>query len=225
MSVLDWQFYSHIFLKIVVNVTLLVIYGRLMGIKRLVPATAFDTISNLVVGAVAGTTLLNDRVSAVDSVIFMVIWIAITMGLRVLKTYFPRVRNVIEGMTVTLIEDGEMLVDNFRKENLSPTDLEAMLRSKGVSGIHSLDDLIIERNGNLSYTERSAETLASVVVDQGAIKPKTLERIGKDEAWLHRELERTGVVDVKNIFCAEWNNHQLYLTLYPALRPQALAED
>ncbi|HIW20807.1 MAG TPA: DUF421 domain-containing protein [Candidatus Dorea intestinavium] len=212
---MDFLYYAEIFKKLIVTIFLLLIYTRLSGLKQLAPTTAFDSIGNMVVGAVAGTTLLNTDIKVIDSAVFIVIWMIILFFIRIVKQKSSTLKNLIDGIPIALIEEGRLLPAGFKKANISNKELESLLRAKGVQGVHQIESLYVEPNGSISYhLKGDGKELAVILVDQGVIHQFALEEIGKDEKWLMDLLEKENIEDVKTIFCAEWAKERLWIYLY-----------
>lgn len=207
-------YYLNIAVKIVVVIGLLLVYTRMSGSRRLAPVTVFDTISNLVVGAIAGTTLLNEKVDVWDLTAFMGIWLMLLLVIRWLRRLSPTIRNMIDGLSIQLIEDGVLDPTAFERAGITPTGFESVLRSRGVPGIYRVDSAIMERGGSLSVVENGDAPFSSIVIDHEEIKDATLKRLGKDRDWLMEELQQHGESSIDNIFCAEWNGERLWLYHY-----------
>lgn len=208
------NYYMEISLKILVTLILLLLYARLSGLKQLAPVTVFDNIANMMVGAIAGTTLLNRNVSVMDSAVFMLIWIVTLIVIRYAKNRSHSLKNFIDGEPITLIDEGKFQVKGYEKSNLSNTEIESLLRSKGVSGIHRLYSLTVEPNGSISYVEKGEREYAVILVDQGKIHPFALDYLEKDEPWLEKVLAEHGFFDIEKLFCVEWDGKKMWITPY-----------
>lgn len=212
---LDWPYYLGIAWKMMTTLVLLILYTRLSGSRRLAPITAFDRISNLVVGAIAGTTLLNRNIKPIDLTVFMSIWLLLLVTIRFLRLHFEGFRTLLDGAPIQLIADGQMKPEAFRKAGLSPTSLQTLLRSQGISGPHAVASAIFERNGELSVRQAEDERFSMILIDRGQIKDEALKRSGHDRAWLTAQLQALGVPAVADIFCGEWDGRKLWLSHYP----------
>lgn len=151
---MNYSYYIEIIQKLVVTILLLLAYTRISGMRQLSPATLFDSVGNMIVGAIAGTTLLNSSVSVVDSTVFMLIWIVTLFLIRYLKNKFLKMRSYIDGNPIVLIKNGRPIPKEYKRANISNRNLESKLRSKGITGIYQLEELIIEPSGEISYTKK-----------------------------------------------------------------------
>lgn len=189
-------------------------YTRISGMRQLSPATLFDSVGNMIVGAIAGTTLLNSSVSVVDSTMFMLIWIVTLFLIRYLKNKFPKMRAYIDGNPIVLIKNGRPIPKEYKRANISNRNLESKLRSKGITGIYQLEELIIEPSGEISYTKKGEDKLSAILIDRGILNKDLLEEIDKTEEWLNEELGKRDIEKVEDVFCAEWNEKNLWIYPY-----------
>ena len=67
-----------------------------------------------------------------------------------LKSVSPRVGAVVDGTPLVLIKDGEWQVAVMKGMRLSPEDVMAAGRTKGVKSIFDIKYAILERNGAIS---------------------------------------------------------------------------
>lgn len=211
---MDWNYYLGIAIKMVTVIVLLIVYTRMSGSRRLAPVTVFDNISNLVVGAIAGTTLLNNTVRPIDLGMFMTIWLLLLVIIRFFRKEFRIVKIILDGSPIELIKKGKMDPKAFKRAGLSPTIVQTMLRTQGIVGPHAVYSAIFERSGKLSISESKDDQFSIIMIDNGEIKLEALERAGYDEAWLQGQLEEVGSPDPATIFCAEWDREHLWLTFY-----------
>ncbi len=102
------------------------------------------------------------------------------------------------------------MLDNYK----SQSRLESKLRSKGITGIYQLEELIIEPSGEISYTKKGEDKLSAILIDRGILNKDLLEEIDKTEEWLNVELGKRDIEKVEDVFCAEWNEKNLWIYPY-----------
>lgn len=206
--------YFEVAIKIIVTVLLLLVYVKISGKSQLAPMSAFDQVGNMIIGAIGGTTLLNQDVSVFDSSIFMIIWVGILLLIRYLKFRSLKIKEIVDGKRIELLKDGKMIPDNFKKVNISVRDIETLVHSEGVLGIFEIKNLWFEPNREISYDKKGEEGLSLLVIEEGKVNEEVLNNIGKDCDWLEAEVQKNSISDIKNIFCAEWVGDKLYIYLY-----------
>lgn len=208
------QYYLEIAIKLIVTVFLLLTYVKISGKSQLAPTSAFDQVGNMVVGAIGGTTLLNSSVSIIDSAIFMGIWVFILIFIRRLKFKNLKIKEFFDGKRLQLVRDEVLLPENFMKANLSIRDVEILLHNEGVLGFLELENLWFETNGELSYDKKGNEYLSLLVIEEGKLDEKILNRIGKDISWIEQELKNNSIEKIEDVFCAEWVEEKLWIYKY-----------
>lgn len=66
-------------------------------------------------------------------------------------------RSLVEGSSVVLVREGELLEDSLRRTRMSPENLRAALRRRGqVKGAESVAEARIERGGEVSVIPRES---------------------------------------------------------------------
>jgi uncharacterized membrane protein YcaP (DUF421 family) len=114
-----------------------------------------------------------------------------------------RLRKILCGKPVILIENGRILQQNLRATRVTLDELTGHLREKDVLDIRSVQYAILETNGNLSVFPYPAEMPASAkevgiypkdrflpvtVISDGQLLRQNLQYAGKDENWVHQVL-------------------------------------
>ena len=115
-----------------------------------------------------------------------------------------RLRKLLCGKPVILIENGKILQENLRSTRVTLDELTGHLREKDVLDIRSVQYAILETNGNLSVFPFPSELPASAkeagiypkdrflpitVISDGELLEENLAKAKKDLAWVHRVLE------------------------------------
>ena len=208
------DYYIQIILKLIFTVVLLMAYIKISGKSQLAPMSAFDQIGNMVVGALGGSTLLNADVSILHSTIFMAMWILILLGIRLLRSKSVKVKELIDGKRMALILDGKMQSDNFSKAHITISDVEIMLHEQGITGLHELQNVWFETNGEITFSKKGETKLSHIVIEEGVVDNGVLEHIEKDMDWLEEQLKEKNIDDIKDVFCAEWVEEKLWVYEY-----------
>ena len=114
-----------------------------------------------------------------------------------------KLRKLLCGKPVILIENGRILQENLRATRVTLDELSGHLREKDVLDIRAVQYAILETNGNLSVFPIPAEMPASAreagnhpkdrflpvtVISDGKLLRQNLQYAAKDEAWVHKVL-------------------------------------
>jgi uncharacterized membrane protein YcaP (DUF421 family) len=143
--------------RAVVIYVLVFAFTRALGRREMSSLQPFDLILLVVIGDLVQAGVTQSDMSVTGD--FIVIC---TIGaLQVLTSYlsyrFRRVRPVLQGEPIVLVENGEMIKRNMDRERLSLDDLAEQAR---LNEIASLDDVrwaILETNGQISFIKQPSQ--------------------------------------------------------------------
>jgi uncharacterized membrane protein YcaP (DUF421 family) len=123
---------------------------RLFGKKELAQLSVIDLvfillISNAVQNAMVGsdTTLQGGMAAAIG--LFVVNYL-----MKYLNYYFPKFGKAVQGGSVMLVYQGEVLTKNLADAMISQDELLASIREHGVAGVAEVNLAILEADGNIS---------------------------------------------------------------------------
>jgi uncharacterized membrane protein YcaP (DUF421 family) len=128
---------------------------RIAGRRELSSLQPFDLILLVVIGDLVqqGITQSDESVTGALIVIstitllsVLVSWVSFRSG---------RVRLVTEGESIILVENGDVLERNLRRERLTRGDLEGEARRQQVSSLSDIRWAILERDGSISVIPKS----------------------------------------------------------------------
>jgi uncharacterized membrane protein YcaP (DUF421 family) len=131
-------------------------FTRALGRRELSTLQPFDLIMLVVIG-----DLIQSGVTQNDLSVTGVLLVLGTIGtLQVLTSFvafrFRRLRPMLQGEPVVLVDNGELVSANMRRERLDLNDLAGKAR---LSGIAALDDIrwaVLETNGEISFIKQGA---------------------------------------------------------------------
>ena len=103
-----------------------------------------------------------------------------------------RLRQLLCGRPVILIDNGRLLQDNLRRTRLTLDELTGQLREKGVLSLRCVQFAILETNGCLSVFPYPAapapQGLPLTLISDGRLLRHNLALAKKDGVWLRRVL-------------------------------------
>ena len=171
---------------------------RLLGKRQVGQMEPSEFVVTMVIANLASIPLEETEVSLMGGIVPIVTIFLLERVLSVLTLKSIRLRRVLCGKPVILVENGRPLWEGLRKTRVTMDELMGHLRLKDVMDIRTVQYAILETNGSLSvflYPQEApasakeagvkvAERLLPVtVVQDGHIFPDDLKRLGKDEAW------------------------------------------
>ncbi|MHA6251917.1 DUF421 domain-containing protein [Oceanobacillus sp. CAU 1775] len=211
---------TSITVKVIIGLVALIIVVRLLGKKELSQVTPLDFIYLLVLGGLMEETIYDEVVPFWEMLYAIGLWAILIYIFELIIRKFDRTRVLVEGKPSLIIDDGEIDTKILKKNKLESEQLRTMLREQGIFSIQEVKYAILEPSGKLSVLkdehsspvtpdmlsiEPKKAGLTHLVIDEGRIEKKTLERLNKDEDWLLTELSKLGYEDVSKIYYAEWS--------------------
>ena len=203
------------------------IFAKLMGHKQVAQLDTFDYLNGITIGSIAAE-LATDLKKPVLPFIAIAIYSCIAILLSKMSNKLPKARKIINGTPTILMSNGAIYRKNLKKAKLDLSEFLMMCRMQGYFDIRSIQLAVYEYNGNLSIlpvsTQRpvtpqdmelnppKAEIFTEVIMD-GRIMGENIKRMGMDDTWLIRSINKQGYKSAKEIFLALCDNSGK-LTIY-----------
>ena len=145
-------------IRAVVLYVFVVFVMRVVGRRELSSLSPVDLVLLIVMGDAIQQGLTQDDYSVTGAVIV----VSALAVLQVFSAYLGfrsrKVREVLEGRPVVLIDDGEVVDPNLRRQRLTTDDLAEEMRLQQIAAFGDVRWAILESNGRISFIERSSET-------------------------------------------------------------------
>ena len=206
--------YIDVAIKLALGLLSLIVVINYTGKGNLAPTSASDQVQNYVLGGIIGGVIYNPSITILQYCIILLIWFALVLSLRWMKTNNSKVKKMIDGEPLQLIKRGKMDVENVRLAGLSAQEVAFKLRAQGVYSIRDVKSAILEQNGQLILTKTGEENPKYPLITDGVIQHNILEVIDKTEEWVTEQLAAQGIQDPSEVFLAEYNNGQLKVVKY-----------
>ncbi len=206
--------YIDVAIKLALGLLSLIVVINYTGKGNLAPTSASDQVQNYVLGGIIGGVIYNPSISILQYCIILLIWFALVLSLRWMKTNNSKVKKMIDGEPLQLIKRGKMDVENVRLAGLTAQEVAFKLRAQGVYSIRDVKSAILEQNGQLILTKTGEENPKYPLITDGVIQHNILEVIDKTEEWVTEQLAVQDIQDPSEVFLAEYNNGQLTVVKY-----------
>lgn len=206
--------YLEILIKLLTTFVILLIYVKLAGRSKVGLPGNVDVIGNMVIGAMVGSTVLDDSISLLETVAVVFTWAILLLLMRYLRERSDLFTRFLDGSSVQLIKDGVLLSDHFYSARLTLEDFEMILHQQGINGIYEVKNAFLEPNGRLAVEKKGGEKQAISLILKGVIQKDNLLLLGKDKDWLFLELKANGYEEEAAVFFAEWVKEKLWIYPY-----------
>ena len=129
---------------------------RLMGKRQVSDMQTSELVITLIISEVASLPLENAERPLLNSLVPIMMIVAIELLVSLLMMKSKRFRSMICGHPIVIIKDGQMIDSQLRKLRISREDVYSLLREKDIADESTVRWGIIEPNGTLSVlTEES----------------------------------------------------------------------
>lgn len=188
---------------IILYLTMIVVI-RLMGKRQIGQMEPSEFVVSMMVANLATIPMEDDGIALFAGLVPILTILGAELVLSYLNLKNSKIRKLLCGKPVILIENGNILQQNLKKVRISLDELTGHLREKDVLDIRSVQYAILETNGNLSVFPYPKEKPASArdagikarqqflpitIVSDGELMEKNLTIAKKDKHWLHKILE------------------------------------
>ena len=145
-----------IVLRAVVVFCFLLVLTRVIGRRELSSLQPFDLILIIILGDAVQQGLTQDDYSLTGAFLA----IGTIAVLQVLVSWigfrFPRSRPVLEGTPIVVVQDGDVIERNARRERLSVDEIRESARLQGIARLSDVKWAVLETNGQISFIKRGS---------------------------------------------------------------------
>ena len=124
---------------------------RKLGRRQLSTLAPFDLVLLIVLGDAIQQGLTQDDYSVTGAVIAVSTIALLQVATTYLSFRFPRMERLFEGEPLVLMQDGEPIERNLRRERLTLGDLAEEARLQQISSLQTVRWAVLETNGKISF--------------------------------------------------------------------------
>lgn len=176
---------------------------RLLGKRQIGQMEPSEFVVTMLVANLASIPMEDPSLTVFHGLLPILIVVAAELLMSWLCMSSIRLRRLLCGKPVILIENGHIIQKNLRKNRITADELTGHLRLKEVLDLSTVQYAILETNGNLSVflypasqpaTAKAAgiqagkQHLPVTIIEHGKLLPENLALAKKDENWVSRVL-------------------------------------
>jgi uncharacterized membrane protein YcaP (DUF421 family) len=124
---------------------------RIVGRRELSTLEPFDVIMLVVIGDLVQQGVTQSDNSVTGILIVLSVVTLMTALFAYVNFRFPRMRPLMEGRPIVLIDNGTTIERNLRRERLTVGELEAEARQQQIATLTRVRWAVLERNGRISF--------------------------------------------------------------------------
>jgi uncharacterized membrane protein YcaP (DUF421 family) len=133
----------------------IVFITRVVGRRELSSLSPLDIILLIIVGDAVQQGLTQDDYSVTGAMIA----VGTIATLQVASSYVTfrskRVTKVLEGLPLVLVDRGQLVDQNMRRERISEDELAGEMRGQQIASFDEVEWAILEANGTISFIKKS----------------------------------------------------------------------
>ena len=195
----------------------LFVLTRIMGKKQMAQLSFFDYVVGISIGSIASEYAVVRDIHLAEGLTALTVFTLFCLVLSQISMKSFTGRKILDGIPITLIENGKILELALKKAKLTINDLLEECRQKNFFDIAEIEFAILETSGKLSVQPKSQnrplqpkdmqipttyEGLCTNVIIDGKIIEEHLAAINLSMPWLQGELANQGIVDFSAVLLA-----------------------
>jgi uncharacterized membrane protein YcaP (DUF421 family) len=206
-----------VFVRTIILYTVVLIAIRIMGKSELSKMSPFQMVILFMIAELAAIPIDSTTASLINGVIaiFTLLFLQVSISYLSIKSEF--FKTFISGKPSILIEEGKINVKEMSRLRISINDLAEQLRLEDCPSIADVEYAVLESNGELTVIPKSSkrpltpedigltqkeELMPLVLVSDGFLYKKNLERVSLTTEDLNAEMKKASVKNMKEIFVA-----------------------
>ena len=191
------------YIRTILLYLVLILAVRLMGKRQISQMEPAEFVVAMLVADLASIPMQDGGIPLLSGIVPILTVLGLELVLSGVTMRSVRIRRLLCGKPVMLIENGHILQQNLRSTRITLDELTGHLREKDVLDIRTVQYAILETNGNLSVFLYPKEKPASAkeagihpkpqsipfsIIEDGCVFPENLQKAGKDRRWLRKVL-------------------------------------
>lgn len=202
------------YIRTILFYLILIISVRLMGKRQIGQMEPSEFVVTMLVANLASIPMQDGGIPLYSGLVPIATVLGAELALSSMSMRSIRLRRLLCGKPVILIENGRILQENLRATRVTLDELTGHLREKDILDLRSVQYAILETNGNLSVFPYPAEMapaakemgihpkeqfLPVTIISDGVLMEENLRYAGKNEDWVRSTLSQYRAV-VANTF-------------------------
>jgi uncharacterized membrane protein YcaP (DUF421 family) len=141
-------------LRAVVAFAFVYLLTRVIGRRELSSLEPFDLILLVMIGDLVQQGVTQNDFSVTGALLVGSTIALMTVGVSYANFRFPRLRPVLDGEPVIVVEDGKPIERNLRRNRITLDELAAAARQNGYESLDRIRWGVLETNGRISFIEQ-----------------------------------------------------------------------
>src|SRR4051812_47641698 len=141
-------------LRAAVGFAFILLLTRAVGRRELSTMEPFDLILLVVIGDLVQQGITQNDFSVTGLMLVTATIALLTVAVSFASYKFPRLRPVLDGEPVIVVQDGEPIDRNLRRNRITREELAAAARLQGIAKIVDVRWAVLETSGEISFVQK-----------------------------------------------------------------------
>jgi len=128
---------------------------RVIGRRELSQLAPFDIILLIVAGDAIQQGLTQDDYSVTGAVLVVGTLALLTLITSYASFRFARLRPVLEGEPIVIVQNGKLLDQNLKRERLTEEEIAEEARQQQIASLDDVEWAVLENSGKISFITKS----------------------------------------------------------------------
>ena len=128
---------------------------RAIGRRELSSLEPFDLIMLIVLGDLVQQGVTQSDYSLTGVILGIGTIAALQVGVSYANFRFPRLRPLLEGEPIVIVQDGKPVERNMRRERLTMEDITEQARLQNIGSLDEVAWGVMETSGQISFVKKS----------------------------------------------------------------------
>jgi uncharacterized membrane protein YcaP (DUF421 family) len=133
----------------------LLVLTRVIGRRELSSLQPFDLILLIILGDAVQQGLTQDDYSLTGAFLVIGTFAILQVSVSWVGYRFPRTRPVLEGTPLVVVQDGNVIEANLKRERLTVEEIAEEARGQQIAHLADVKWAVLETNGTISFIKNS----------------------------------------------------------------------
>jgi len=208
-----------IFIRTLLIYVFLILTMRLMGKRQIGELEVTDLVTTFLLSEIASLPITNQEIPVSFALIPMITLLTLEVFSSYILLHVPQLKNLLSARPTFLIHHGKIIQKALLEARISIDELMSEIRQQNLTALEQVDCAILEKNGKLTVLPKSRyaqptleqmgitpppDRLMHIVYSNDRISEAGLSWIGKDRAWLEKQLKKRQL-NPSALFCVTAN--------------------
>jgi uncharacterized membrane protein YcaP (DUF421 family) len=143
-------------LRAIVVFAFVLLLTRVIGRRELGTLQPFDLILLIVLGDALQQGLTQDDYSLTGAILVVGTIAVLQVFVSWISYRFPRSRPVLEGEPIVIVQDGEVIDRNLKRERLTVEEIAEEARKQQIAHLSDVRFAVLETGGTISFIKKSS---------------------------------------------------------------------